>query len=329
MRCLVLKIFIFAFVFLPIFSLAQTIDTPYALSNELSVEMTPKYPKPNENVSIVLRMYTENLDSAEISWFINDSLVLKGIGETRYSFVTGNIGDQEKIEVRIKLLNGTSFSKSFTLNLASVDLIWESYSYVPPFYKGKALHPRQGALKIVAIPNFVANGKQILPQNLVYTWSNGIKTLESSSGYGKAVLVISGSDLGRAEDISVLVVDRENNIVASEDLYIKPTDPEIVFYEKNPYYGDNFERALTNNYEMKSSELQIFASPFYFSSPQENLTFTWSLNGKTISSLKDSMTALFKKPEGESGRSNLRLNIGQTAKIFQQASKNLTIRFEE
>ena len=32
------------------------------------------------------------------------------------------------------------------------------------FYKGKALHSRQGNLKIVAMPEFVKNGKRTAPK---------------------------------------------------------------------------------------------------------------------------------------------------------------------
>ena len=202
-------------VVLPLISLAQiNVNVPFALSNELGVEIIPNYPRPNEPVFINLTLYTDDLNSADIGWYKNDKLVLNGKGKVNYSFVAGNVGEETKIEIRIKLLSGTSFSKSFTLNPASIDLVWEANSYVPPFYKGKALHSRQGNLKIVAMPEFVKNGKRTAPENLVYEWSNGVDVYQSQNGYGKSVLILNGSILGQTDKIEVLVTDPVNNLVA-------------------------------------------------------------------------------------------------------------------
>ena len=147
---------------LPVISFAQS-----SFSSELGVDISPNYPRPNETVSINLSLYTADLNSALITWYRDGESVLEGRGETRYSFQMGPVGKETKIEIQIELLGGTSFSKTFTLNPASVDLVWEADSYVPPFYKGKALHAMQGRLKIVAMPEFVKNGARISPQNLI------------------------------------------------------------------------------------------------------------------------------------------------------------------
>ena len=96
-------------VVLPLISLAQiNVNVPFALSNELGVEIIPNYPRPNEPVFINLTLYTDDLNSADIGWYKNDKLVLNGKGKVNYSFV-GNVGEETKIEIRIKLLSGTSF----------------------------------------------------------------------------------------------------------------------------------------------------------------------------------------------------------------------------
>ena len=132
-------------IFLPSPTWAQVnINIPFALSNELGVEIIPNYPEPNTVVFINLTLYTDDLNSADINWYKDGKSVLSGKGETKYSFRMGGVGEETTIEIKIKLLSGASFSKSFTLNPASVNLVWEANSFVPPFYKGKALHPRQG-----------------------------------------------------------------------------------------------------------------------------------------------------------------------------------------
>lgn len=312
---------------LPNLSFAQ-INIPFALSNELGVEIIPSYPSPNETVFVNLTLYTDDLNSADITWYQNGKSVLSGKGETKYSFKTGSVGEETKIEIKIKLLSGASFSKSFTLNPASVNLVWEANSFVPPFYRGKALHPRQGSLKIVAMPEFVKGGKRVLPPNLVYQWSSGINVYQDQSGYGKSVIILNGSLLGRAEDIEVLVTDPVNNLVAQGFIDISPIDPEIVFYENSPYYGHLFDVAIDNPFNLKSEEVQIVAAPYYFTKDGgSSLLYNWRLNGQIIPDLTGSRTAVFRKPEDKKGQSIVSLQVENTNRILQQADGGLIMNF--
>jgi hypothetical protein len=313
---------------LPIISFAQSINVPFALSNELGVEIIPNYPKPHEMVSINLTLYTDDLSSANITWYKDGQVVLSGKGKVNYSFKAGGVGAETQIEVKIGLLSGASFSKIFTLNPTNVDLVWEANSYVPPFYKGKALHPRQGSLKLVALPEFVKNGTRISPQNLVYKWSNGVNVYQNQSGYGKNVVTLDGSLLGGTENISVLVTDPVSGLAAQGFAYIAPVDPEIIFYENDPYYGHIFDESLDGQFQLKTNEVQILAAPYYFT--KENmggLKYNWMLNGASIPNLVDSRTAIFRKPENQTGQSVISLQIENTNRILQQADGNLTMSF--
>ena len=314
---------------LPNISFAQiNVNVPFALSNELGVEIIPNYPRPNEAVFINLTLYTDDLNSADISWYKDDKLVLSGKGKVNYSFMAGNVGKETKIEIKIKLLSGTSFSKLFVLNPASIDLVWEANSYVPPFYKGKALHSRQGNLKIVAMPEFVKNGKRVAPENLIYEWSNGVDVYQSQNGYGKSVLILNGSILGQTDKIEVLVTDPVNNLVAESFLDVSPSDPEIVFYQNDPYYGHIFDTALTGSFDLKTDEVQILVAPYFFTKEREGLLkYEWRLNGTAISNLFGSRTAIFRKPENQTGSSNISLRMENTNRILQQADGNLNMNF--
>ena len=305
-------------------------NVPYALSNELGVEVIPTYPRPNETVSINLTLYTDDLNSADITWYQDGKAVLSGKGKVKYSFRAGSVGEETNIEIKIDLLSGASFSKIITLNPASVDLVWEAYSYVPPFYKGKALHPRQGVLKVVAMPEFVKGGKRVSPQNLVYEWSNATKINQSQSGYGKSTAVLNGSILGKQENIKVVVTDPVNNLTAQGFLDISPVDPEIVFYENDPYYGHIFDIAIPDTFNLKTDEVQILAAPYYFTKEGGGLLqYEWRLNGQSIPDLSGSKTAIFRKPEDKTtGISNISLQVTNTGRILQQAGGNLKMIFK-
>lgn len=317
---------------LPLASFAQmspNINVPYAISNELGVEITPEYPRPNEMIYINLTLYTDDLNSADITWYKDGKAVLSGKGETKYSFRAGPVGQETKIEIKVNLLSGISFSKSFSIDPASVDVVWEADSYVPPFYQGKALHPKQGILKMVAMPEFVKDGRRIPPQNLVYEWSNGINAYQNESGYGKNVVSLGGSLLGRVENIKVLVTDPISGLVAQGSVNIAPVSPEIVFYQNDPYYGNIFDESVAGSFKLKSNEVQILAAPYYFTNEGISfLRFLWMLNGTEVPELSNSRTAIFRKPEDQTeGISNVSLRVENTNRILQQADGSLQMQF--
>lgn len=298
-----------------------------ALQNEIGVELIPSYPVPYQNTYVNLSLYTNDLDSAKIIWLKNGKIEQEGIGLKNYSFRTGKAGEEIRIEVVVVLSNGLSFNKSFTINPASVDVIWEADSYTPPFYQGKALHPRQGSLKLVANPEFYKDNSRIPPENLVYNWYLGEDALQDQSGYGRRVAIIDGNILGDTERIYLLVTDPKNNISAENYLDISPVEPEILFYENNSYYGYLFNQALSGTVDLRSSEIQIVAEPYFISRDGNLIEYNWRLNSGSSNELKNSRSAVFRKPEGEEGESLIRVNINNLQRILQFANGSLRIRF--
>lgn len=319
-----------AILLFPAVSFGQfNINTSFSYSNELNVEIIPTYPKPNDTVFINLTLYTGDLNSAEISWIINGKTALSGTGKTNYSFKMGPSGTKTTVEIRVRLRNGASFSKSFTLSPANLDLVWEANTYVPPFYKGKALHSNQGSFRVVAMPEFIKNGTKIPPDNLIYKWANDVESYVNQSGYGKSTIALSGSMLGRGENIRVIATDIDGSMVAETHLSIAPVDPEIVLYENDPYYGFKINSAVPSNFRLKSNEVQIFVAPFYFSKENLNdLSLAWRLNNQAVGELFGSRTAIFRKPDGEVGRSSVSITAENPERILQMADASIMINFE-
>ena len=180
------------------------------------------------------------------------------------------------------------------------------------------------------MPEFVKNDKRISPENLVYEWSNIVEAYQSQSGYGKNVLVLNGSILGKSESIQVLVTDPVNNLVSQSFIKITPTSPEMVFYKNDPYYGNIFDSAITNILNLNTKEVQILAAPYYFTKEKDgSLKYDWQLNGRGVPALSDSRTAVFRKPENETGKSVISLQVQNTNRILQQADGSLTMSFEK
>lgn len=324
-------IFILLILLTPFYSSAQfNINLDATLQDELNVEIIPTYPKPNEMVYIKLDMYSEDLDKAEITWNQDNKILIKENGKKTYNFVSPSSGQETKIEIRVKLQSGKIFYKLITIRPASVDLIWQSNSYVPVFYKGKTLHPKQGDLSIVAMPDFRdAQGNPIPAKSLIFKWSDGNNTYDDQSGYGKNVLRINGSLLGRDERIDVLVTDPNSNKVAFDYIQIPTIIPEVVFYEVSPFYGPRFNKSISDSLKLSGEEIEVFAAPFFASDINKSTTyFNWKLNGISSTELLRSKTVVFRKPEGKSGSSNISLTVENGSKILQETTGSFRINFE-
>ncbi len=328
-RILVLTLSLF--LLYPVLAFAQINNSvPFSFEDDLQVEVVPSYPKPNEIVWLNLAIYTTDLDSADIGWYRNGKQEVLGKGLKQYSFRNGNAGETTSIEIRVRLQDGTVFSKKLSFAPAEVDLLWEADSYVPPFYRGKALHPRQGKLRVVAMPNFTTNGKVVPASKLIYEWSDGMQVYQSQSGYGRNVLSLNGSILGSTEQIQLTVRDPNSSLIAQSFLDVPTTDPELLFYRNDPYYGLLLDNAITEPIALTSQEVEVFASPFYITKELGSaLKYNWTLNGQVVPELSNSRTAIFRKPESGSGRSDVRVEVKNENKILQFTDSRITINFGE
>lgn len=314
----------------PILTSAQfTIDFSSSLTDELSVEVIPEYPGPNQTVYVTIASYSDDLNSATVSWYLDGKLAKEGTGVKSFSWRTGAIGKESTIEVRVSFKSGARITKNFTITPATVALAWEADTYTPLFYQGKALHTPQGRLKIVAMPEFVKNGVRISPQNLIYQWSDGVEAYDSQSGYGRSSFVIDGNILGIENTVELLVTDPTHNLVAESSITIDPSDPEILFYENDPYYGYLYEQALGSSVELKRDEIQVVVSPYYVSRENRGIQYSWRLNGQDAPQLETSQTAIFRRPDDSRGTSIIDVEVKNARRVLQFAEGSLSIRFDE
>lgn len=123
----------------------------------------------------------------------------KGVGDRKFQFTTGDLGSVSKISV-----SSSAFSKEMNIRPTGLDIVWQTKSYTPPFYKGKALYTYQSLVDFVAMPSFMtSSGAMIDPKTLVYKWTRNGSVLGDSSGYGKNVFSTSGGVLAKPLQVEV------------------------------------------------------------------------------------------------------------------------------
>jgi hypothetical protein len=327
------KLFIYVFILLLAFVFFDTKTTSAQINNQ-SVDLTdftitPKYPGPNETVKIKLENYAYNLDSIEISWYLNDQLQKKGFGEKNFEFNTSSTGSVSKIKA-----SSANFTKEVVIRPASVGLVWQTKGYTPPFYKGKALYTYQSIVDIVAIPFFTnSSGEQTDPKNLIYKWSRNDTPLENVSGYGKNIFSTSGGVLAKPLKIGVIVSSLDGSIVAKKEIVLTNNSPEIIFYENHPLYGIMYNNAISTQFNLNKKELSVSASPFFFDVTRKDdskLSYEWSINNKNVANQdKPDSIILRRVDESNSGSALLSLSIKNPEKILQFGKISTKINFGE
>ncbi len=299
-------------------------------SSSISVNVVPENPAPNENVTITLNSYGSNLDSVLISWIVDGKNALSGIGKKSFSFRAGEAGEATNVTATVFLPDG-SIDKRILIRPAVMTLLWQANdSYVPPFYRGKALPTPDSEIKVVAMPEIKSGATLVDPRNMTYAWKKDYTNNVDGSGYGKNSFVYVNDYLEDGNNISVVVstVDQEHSSQASID--IGTTEPKLVFYKSYPDLGTLWDRALEDGHIINGAEI-IEAAP-YFISPKDiripSLNFVWSINDSQIA------VPIFKKnilplqaQTGTSGTSKIKLEINNIYKIFETANKEINVNF--
>lgn len=303
---------------------AQTIPTP----DNTQFTITPEHPGPNETVNIQIENYTQDLNTLEISWSLDGKFQKKGIGDKKFQFTTGSLGSVSKISV-----SSSAFSKEINIRPTGLDLVWQTKSYTPPFYKGKALYAYQSLVDFVAMPSFMtSSGATIDPKTLVYKWTRNGSVLGDVSGYGKNVLSTSGGVLAKPLSIDVEVSTIDGSMHAKKGVELQGMQPEVLLYENHPLYGIMYNKVTPPQFTLATKEISLSSAPYFFDVNRKDdptLTYEWNMNGQKVSNQTNPSSLVLRKPESaQSGSALVGVSIQKTGKSLQFKNFSTRIKFD-
>lgn len=306
-------------------AMAQSISS----LSDLTLETIPENPTAGETVTATVSSYSTNINLATISWLINGVVKKSGTGEKTFTFVVEQSGNTN-LTARVTSVEGDSNQKSFTIKPSSgIDLIWETDSFTPPFYKGKAMFSHQNNVTFIAIPHITnSSGREIDPKNLVYKWTKNGSVQESASGYGKNSYSFTSPLISRGLNIEV-TAESSDGSTANKKISLNPQNPSIIFYKKDPLYGIELQKALSQNELLNGPEISVVAMPLFFGTLNMNtpeISYKWSINNQVIANGGEN-TQVFRKPENSSGTSKISVSIENTNKILQYTSGSFNLSF--
>ncbi|OGG52962.1 hypothetical protein A3C20_03785 [Candidatus Kaiserbacteria bacterium RIFCSPHIGHO2_02_FULL_55_25] len=279
----VLAIVFVAVVYLPAQAGAQFL-IPGAES-ALSVSFSPQYPAPDSNVTLTLQSSLYDLDSSSVTWTVNGKEATSGDAATPVNVKTGPLGSKTDVRADITGPNGSA-SATATIIPSSVDLLWESDSYVPPFYSGRALPSAGSRVRLVALTHFVRPGGGEIPADqIVFTWTKDSEVLGDSSGRGKSSITVDGPTLFGTETIVVEAASLDGSIAGQALIRIPDTEPKLTLYENHPLFGVLYHQALGATTFVPKNEMSFTAVPYFasaVSSGDVGLQYEWRVNQSPI-----------------------------------------------
>lgn len=318
---------IFSFLMLAIFVLGFGPRDAKALSVDIS--MSPESPVPNEMVFLSVSALEFNMDLSNISWSVDEKLKESGVGKKSISVVAPANGKSVKVSVKVIPNIGGILESSVVISPAGLDILWEATdSYVPPFYRGKALPISQGEVRVVAIPNIKTTSGAIKPSNsFVYTWRKDGKNVPNASGLGKSSFGFANQLLDKQNRIEVSATDGTKS--AAGAVTMTPFVPEIVFYEELTLEGVQYERALSQMHPVTEPRITIVAEPYFLSRNfKKNLDIktVWRLNNQEAKAAqKNTMVINTSNTEGQVAVS---FTYDDIRKLFRDFSKTITLNIK-
>ena len=298
---------------------------------DLSFSMSPEVPGAFQDVTITVDSYLTNVSRAYFVWKKDGVTELSSAGANEFTFTTGDIGEKTTIDVGVLLPSGETIQKTLRFNPAEADLVWEGAdSYVPPFYRGRALPTSEGTIRVLAIPQVNNTGTTANINNFVFRWTRNDGVLSDSSGFNKSSLLFQQSYLNDDENIEVVAQDNSTGATARGSISVPVFSPKILFYIRDPINGVDWFHELGDQYEVGAAEKTVLAAPYFFSPPNPlsgQLKYTWTINGQDVPN--PSVQNMLTLKSGETkGFSNLTLKIENTLKLFLEAEKNITINLK-
>lgn len=309
--------------FLPFSSFAQVADS------DVSVDLAPQSPGAFADVTITLQSFSLSLDSSSITWKEGGKFVASSTGMKSYSTKTGAIGTSVTITAEIRTVGGDMVTKTIVLRPASVDMLWEAYTYVPPFYKGKALPSEESKIHVVAIPQMKSvSGGMIKPTDVVYSWKRNDDAVQGSSGFAKQEYIFDGSYLDQSQKISVVAQSTKESTSAAGETSIIPGRQKILFYPSSPLYGLDLSKTINKGFSLRSGEVTIFAAPYNFSIQNDidkDVTYKWKINSRAINTPDKKNILTIKPISGQAGIAQIELGLESITKLYELATAQMQV----
>lgn len=297
----------------------------------LKIRLFPEYPRPGEKVIAKVEGFETDLPNDIIEWSADGAVLGSGPGKTTITFNAPDVGNTKYITARAIDNRGRSFSATYTITPNTVDLVWETDTYTPPFFEGKALQSSGSKIRLTAFATiYNANLNLYTPSELIYTWRQNNKKITELSGRGRQSVTISNDNVVGPLNVTVDVTSPDDvGYGGRASLNLEVIQPKIVFYEDHPLMGIRYETALPVTTKLSGEEVQIVAEPYYFTADRRNaddLEYSWLINGAQSRGLSNTGSAIvLKGASNANAAANIDVRIRNKTLYMQSARQAISV----
>ncbi len=298
--------------------------TPFG-GGALQLTLSPQSPTPHSVVVVSIDDYSVDTTGATISWYVDGTEQASSKNERSIRIGTGDVGDERTVRAVVTRNGASTLSSTRTILPTSVDIITEAHTYVPQFYKGRALQSKNSNVRAIVVVNDGTNKSQ---SAYTYKWLLDGAVLFGGPTKGKNVIDVSLSTFGDGE-LSVEVTNDEGESVGKGITQISPVDPQIHFYEYSPLRGLSLREAKSP-FTFVNDEITLFGEPYYLNSPihADRANFSWKIDGIAVQSDVKVPNAILLQRTGGAGESAVEYSVTTKGTVPQYAEGMLRLIFD-
>lgn len=301
---------------------SPTVVLAQTQSLDLVLSTFPENPSPGSSFTVQAQSFGVDINLANFEWTYNGAIVARGIGKTTMTFVAPSAGTVATVKTVVSGLGFDPTVASVSIRPGSIDLVWEAVdSYVPPFYKGKALLSTGGQLRVTAIPATTA------PRGLNYTWSRNGSALQKDSGYNKTSILFLNDILKNTESISVTA---SGGLFSGDDtVVIASKKPLVTLYQNIGGYIE-YANGGSDTLSIKNKGSILHFEPYFFSTnqPTNGLIFEYKEGDEDIVADERTPNQLAVTIPKDAPQSILSVFIKTKSYSLQNVEKIFTLYFE-
>lgn len=306
----------------------QTFDADPSTSTDISFRLSPKFPGPNESVSITAFSYGFDMNITPFSWYINGSLSkeFSGVGKNTARITTGAVGTKTTIRVVAAPANGRTYDVTTVIYPTDIALMWRADTYTPPGYQGKSLPAIGSTIHIVALPRLSLGTSILNPASLNYEWEVNGKAYKNFSGKGRDVLPLV--IMSNTQTILVRITDSLGRISGEQSISIMSRPPHVTFYELHDLYGPRMNKSIVSIDPFPSgSQRKFIAFPYHASiHTLEDILYTWKVNGNRIVGTDPQQYIFsYNAAAGSAATEHISLETSNSANKFERIQGSFTI----
>ncbi|OGG58539.1 hypothetical protein A2765_02315 [Candidatus Kaiserbacteria bacterium RIFCSPHIGHO2_01_FULL_56_24] len=301
------------------------------LERQLDLATSPQYPAGGETVDLSITSFAIDLNRSAVTWYADGKVIAQGDGLVQASVKTGALGSVTSITVVAEEEDGLIGSAQATIRPTEVDLLWNTGSYVPPFFKGRALAGTDSTIHAQALARFKrANGTFVPEKDIIYSWYKG--PTQIAAVRGKSSATFAGPALFGTDVISIIATSADGAYKGRAEAHITAVDPSVELYENHPLFGVLYHRALVGSVATLENEQKVTAVPYFahIKSPSENgLSYEWEVNGRGVAPDPEHPETITIAANGYTGPARIRLTLASAKDFLLHAIGSWELVFSE